>query len=97
MAMEETDYKKNFQWPWRTVEDEQRKPDVMNNPAVTSTRPADAAPMRESHLRAEYPRNYEHMKQFPLPSMAPRVFPQGHKPFTELYRDKVRIRKPKYG
>ncbi len=56
------------------------------------------APLEESHLKAQFPRNYQHMDIMdgPLKTAAPRVFSKRHVGFTQLFKHKVDIRRPGY-
>lgn len=94
-----TDYSRNFRVPYLLPETEhiRKYRGKIPNPAVKKVTLGSYLPMDDSHLMSRYPGCYVHQHKFPLPSMTPRVFPETHVNHTVLFKDKVRIRKPKYG
>lgn len=94
MCKAATDYSRNFRFPY----DNRSGVSVdLENPA-TKKKPielADTHPLGPSHLKSEYPRNFTSHFLYPLPSIAPRVFPERHVPFMKLFKEKSQIKKPK--
>ncbi|CAD7952965.1 unnamed protein product [Amoebophrya sp. A25] len=54
-------------------------------------------PLGDSFLKASNPQCYAHLEQDPLPSLAPRIFPQKHVPYTALFKRRVQVKRPPYG
>ncbi|CAD7923777.1 unnamed protein product [Amoebophrya sp. A120] len=90
----ETDYRRNMRFFWDTRSDytdmdiskRKKKIDIQKREKFD-----------HSVLKANYPRCYSQMEQDPLPSVAPKVFPKRHVPFTALFKNRVHIRRPPYG